>query len=147
VALETTRANRGKKRPALWLNVALRLNQDFDTNCSLSFGKAPFMELQGCLNGDYGNYSFEENPAITRILKLPVLEVLSDILRSLKPETDLTGRYAELVRHKRPECRINSWDLDERETDGDHEPHVKHVETMGVTAIYYEVLRRSSVEQ
>jgi hypothetical protein len=105
------------------------------------------MEFQGYLNGEYSNYSLEENLAITRILKLPALEVLSDISRCSKPETDLTGRYAELVGHNWPKCRNNSWDLDEREMDGDHEPRVKHVETMGVTAIYYEVLRWSSVEQ
>jgi hypothetical protein len=136
-----------RKRLALWYKAAMDIRDAYSGKCVLTFGGSIF-QTQGYFCGEWSNYSLEECPAVTWVLKPPVLAVLSAISRSSTSDhADLDARYRELVKHECPHVLVDADDIDGRiEDEMDYEPRFEVVDTAGVTVVYYEVLNEDSYE-
>jgi hypothetical protein len=125
VAFIVPTASLRKKRPNMWHTVARSIRDQFGGECIMAFGSGPFIEHQGHV-GNFGYFSRHGDPGITRVMKLPALEILSAISHDTTGSDDLKKRYSDLMKHKRPNVRVTSQILDEREDDDDdYKPRFK----------------------
>jgi hypothetical protein len=135
-----------KKTPALWRKLARLIAQGYSGNCSLTFGGGPIIEFQGDLCGRSMNWSEPEDPAIIRTLKISVMNILSAISTNATTNNDLENRYIDLVKHVRPDVWVNFYDMYER-CECDEEARYKEVDTLGMSLMYYKVIKPGTWEE
>lgn len=122
--------------------MAKYINQSYDSKCALVFDSGPFIERQGNFedNGAF-DYCPEDNPAVTRLVKVPAQQILTAMSQATTEYSDLSSHYFKLTKHKHPlPVLTTARELEARGMYGDYERHDQCVQTPAMTIMYYEVL-------
>jgi hypothetical protein len=89
---------------------------------------------------DITHYSPDYDPAITYVVKRPVLDLLSTIATSTKLTAELDEQHESLVAHTPPDVLMTCSDEVTKIDGDDLDAYLTTIETPGMTCIYYWVL-------